>query len=195
MNPKTFFTGILLLSLSPALAQQNQSQTGQNQQRQFDPAMQAKIEQYRPLMDLSRTLRMLGEMHKQKGTEISKTQASKLIPIVKDLQGRKEVKPKDADAILIKVEDLLTDKQITWLDKQQMRPPGQGQNGQNGQNRQNGQQGQQGQQGQGQNGQGQNRQNRGPGGMMALMTAANPFKVDPLKTQMADLLTTLQKIK
>ncbi|GGJ39715.1 hypothetical protein [Deinococcus roseus] len=216
MNKKNLFISMLLLAASPAMAQQNQNQ-GQNQgqgQRQFqiDPAMRAKMQAFQPVQDLSRTLRMIGEVHRQKGLAISKAQAAKLIPILKDIQTRKSLKPKDADALLVKIEDLLTDPQLTWIDKQQIRRPGQGgqggQNGQNGQGgqgnqlRQNGQGGQGGPfQGNGQGGQnGQNRQggqggNRGFGNFQALMSAANPFAVDPFKGQVSSLLTILQKIK
>ena len=203
MKKQAFFISLLLLT-APALAQQNQGQNqGGQGQRQFqiDPAQRARMQAFQPVLDLSRTLRMLPEMHKQKGLAISKAQASKLIPILKDIQTRKSLKPKDADALLIKIEDTLSDAQLTWIDKQQVRRPGQGgQNGQNGQNgqgggfRQNGGQGGQFQNN-GQNQQGGQGSNRGPGGFQAMMTAANPFAVDPLKGQVTSLLGTLQKIK
>ncbi|GEM44535.1 hypothetical protein [Deinococcus cellulosilyticus] len=205
MKKHLLFISLLLLT-TPALAQQNQGQNpGGQGQRQFqiDPAQRARMQAFQPVLDLSRTLRMLPELHKQKGLTITKTQASKLIPIIKDIQTRKSLKPQDADALLGKIEDVLTDPQLTWIDKQQIRRPGQGgQNGQNGQGGQNGQNRQGGQfQGNGQNGQGgQNRQggqggNRGFGGFQAMMTAANPFTVDPFKGQVTALMGVLQKVK
>lgn len=193
MKKQAFFISLLLLT-APALAQQNQGQNqGGQGQRQFqiDPAQRAQMQAFQPVLDLSRTLRMLPEMHKQKGLAISKAQASKLIPILRDIQTRKSLKPKDADALLVKIEDTLSDAQLTWIDKQQVRRPGQG--GQNGQNGQNGQGGQF--QGNRQNRQGGQGGNRGPGGLQSMMTAANPFAVDPLKDQVTSLLGTLQKIK
>ncbi|GGJ51925.1 hypothetical protein [Deinococcus roseus] len=192
---------LLVLSLSPALAQQ--AQTG-NQTQGQNSQMRAEMDKIRPILDLSREIRQLGNLHKQKGLAISKAQAAKLIPILKDLQTRKSLTATQADSILVKIEDtILSDKQLTWLDSQGFGPGGQngqaGSNGQNVQNRPNGQNdtppsGQQGTPPQG--GPNGTPLQGGPrGNMSAITKAANAFTVDPFKTELKTVLTLLQGIK
>jgi hypothetical protein len=86
-----------------------------------DPAMRARMQAYQPVFDLTGRVSLMLEMDKQKGLAITKAQAKTLLPILKDLQTRADLKPKDATTILSKIEDkILTDKQVTWLDDTQL---------------------------------------------------------------------------
>lgn len=75
-----------------------------------------------PIFDLVGRVSLLKEMDTQKGLMLSKAQAKTLLPILKDLQLRADLKAKDATLILAKIEDkILTDKQVTWLDDTQLK--------------------------------------------------------------------------
>jgi hypothetical protein len=81
------------------------------------PQMQAAMKKYQPVMDLVSTVNMLAEMDKVKAVAITKAQAKKLAPVLKELGSRADLKPADATKILTNLEDkILTDKQVTWLD-------------------------------------------------------------------------------
>jgi hypothetical protein len=84
--------------------------------------MQAAMKKYQPLMDLVSTVNLLAEMDKVKAVSISKDQAKKLAPVLKDLGSRVDLKPADATKILTSLEDkILNDKQVTWLDDAQLK--------------------------------------------------------------------------
>ena len=82
-----------------------------------DPKMQAAFKKYQPVMDLVSTVNLMADMDKEKAVAITKDQAKKLVPILKDLGSRADLKPADATKILTNIEDkILTDKQVTWMD-------------------------------------------------------------------------------
>jgi hypothetical protein len=82
-----------------------------------DPKMQAAFKKYQPVFDLIGTVNLLVDMDKEKDLAISKDQAKKLAPILKDLGSRSDLKPADATKILTNIEDkILNDKQVTWMD-------------------------------------------------------------------------------
>ncbi len=85
--------------------------------RNADPKMQAAFKKYQPVFDLVSTVNLLADMDKEKTMAITKDQAKKLVPILKDLGSRADLKPVDATKILTNIEDkILTDKQVTWMD-------------------------------------------------------------------------------
>jgi hypothetical protein len=85
--------------------------------RNTDPKMQAAFKKYQPVFDLVSTVNLLADMDKDKAMTISKDQAKKMAPILKDLGSRPDLKPADATKILTNIEDkILTDKQVTWMD-------------------------------------------------------------------------------
>ena len=82
-----------------------------------DPKMQAAFKKYQPVFDLTSTVNLMVDMDKEKAVAITKDQAKKLAPILKDLGSRADLKPADATKILTNIEDkILTDKQVTWMD-------------------------------------------------------------------------------
>ena len=147
--------------------------------------MRKKLQAYQPVFDLTRTVGIFDEVDKQKGLAFTKAQAQKLLPVLRDLLNRADLKPADASKILTNLEDnILTEAQLAWIDKTQLERQQQArerfQNGQGGQ----GGQGQGGQAGQGQRPQGQGGPGGpgGPGGrggfIQAIMQGKpfNPFK-------------------
>lgn len=100
------------LMISPALAQTAPGNSGQP-----NAQMQAAFKKYQPVMDLVSTLNLMADMDKVQAVAITKDQAKKLAPVLKDLGSRADLKPADATKILTNLEDkILTDKQVTWLD-------------------------------------------------------------------------------
>jgi hypothetical protein len=82
-----------------------------------DPKMQAAFKKYQPVFDLVSTVNLMADMDKEKAMAITKDQAKKLAPILKDLGSRPDLKPADATKILTNIEDkILNDKQVTWMD-------------------------------------------------------------------------------
>ena len=76
-----------------------------------------QMQKYRPVFDLISTVNLMLEVDKQKGLTFTKAQAKLALPILKDLAGRTNLPPKDAEAILAKLEDkLMTEKQVAWMD-------------------------------------------------------------------------------
>jgi hypothetical protein len=159
--------------------------------RNADPKMQAAFKKYQPVFDLMSTINLMVDMDKEKAVAITKEQAKKLAPILKDLGSRADLKPADATKILTNIEDkILNDKQVTWMDdtrlKQQeerrKRAAANGANGANGAVRLPGLPGA----GNGQGGQNANRPAGvgGPGGdrkaQMEAMLNGKPF--NPFKT-------------
>ncbi len=87
-----------------------------------DPAMRAKMEKYRPVLDLVQSIRNLGDVDKETKLAFTKSQAKTLLPILKDLAARADLKPSDATKILSNIEDkILTPAQLKWLDEQQLK--------------------------------------------------------------------------
>lgn len=86
------------------------------------PQIRAAMEKNRPIFELMGSVSLILELDKQKGLEVTKDQAKKLLPILKDLGSRTALKPEDADKILVNIEDnILSDKQVTWLDDERLR--------------------------------------------------------------------------
>lgn len=82
-----------------------------------DPKMQAAFKKYQPVFDLMSTVNLMVDMDKEKAVAITKDQAKKLAPILKDLGSRADLKPADATKILTNIEDkILNDKQVVWMD-------------------------------------------------------------------------------
>jgi hypothetical protein len=106
------------LLLSPALAQQNPGGgPGGGGPGGPNPQMREAFKKYQSVFDLVGTVNLLVDMDKEKAVAITKDQAKKLSPILKDLGSRADLKPADATKILTNIEDkILTDKQVTWMD-------------------------------------------------------------------------------
>jgi hypothetical protein len=185
---RTILTTLLILLASLATAQEiipiQQGPGGQ----QPNPELRKRLEQYRPVFDLMSSLRLMLELDRQKGLAFSKAQAQKLLPILKDLQNRPDLKPADAEKILLNIEDkILTPAQLKWMDETQLkRQEEMRQNRQSGGGPTNGFQGQGGPGGQG-----------GPrGGLFQAIQQGkpfNPFKEDPAKKTLSDLIALLSK--
>ncbi len=111
-----------LALVSTALFPSALAQTGAPGGGPSDPAVRARMQAMQPIFDLVGRVSLLGEMDAQKGLALTKAQAKALLPILKDLQLRADLKAKDATLILAKIEDkILTDKQVTWLDDTQLK--------------------------------------------------------------------------
>lgn len=108
-------TRFVLLSaalLTPALAQ-----TAPGAGNGPTPAQQAQFKKYQPVFDLTRTVGLMAELDANKPTALSKAQAGQLLPMLKELGTRADLKPADATKILNTIEDsVLTDAQVTKLD-------------------------------------------------------------------------------
>lgn len=191
---KLLILGVLAFAaLGGALAQDGPPPGGgQGGFANMDPALRKKLQEYQVVFELTRTIGFFDELEKQKGLSFTKAQATKLLPILKDLQNRADLKPADANKILSNIEDnILSDAQLSWIDKTQLqrqeeaRKRFQQNGGQGGQN-QNGQ-GFGGGQNQTQNGQGQGQRQGGfggpggRGGMFAAIQSGKPF--NPFKEQ------------
>ncbi len=178
----SLFVSSLMMGAPLAVAQQG----GFTQ----DPATQAKFKAYQPVLDLVGRVSLMTELDAQKGLAFTKAQAKTLLPVLKDLQTRADLKPKDATVILTKIEDkILTDKQLVWLDDTQLK--------REEERRQRFQNGGGGQPGSGAPGAGGN---RGPGGGRGGMfkaiqdgTPFNPFKDDRMGKPLTDLIALLAK--
>ena len=82
-----------------------------------NPQMREAFKKYQPVFDLVSTINLMADMDKEKTLAITKDQAKKLAPILKDLGSRADLKPTDATKILTNIEDkILNDKQVTWMD-------------------------------------------------------------------------------
>uniref|UniRef100_A0A7C3RKQ2 Uncharacterized protein n=1 Tax=Dictyoglomus thermophilum TaxID=14 RepID=A0A7C3RKQ2_DICTH len=69
---------------------------------------------------LIRLIRDLRELDKDKKVAITKNQAQKLIPILQELLKTNMLPKKEADKFISRIETVLTDEQITYLDKLQI---------------------------------------------------------------------------
>ena len=82
------------------------------------PEMRQRLEAYRPVFDLVATVGLMNELDQQRGLAFTKAQAQKLLPILRDLQNRADLKPADAGKILSNIEDnILTPAQLKWMDQ------------------------------------------------------------------------------
>ena len=105
------------LLLGASFAQGDPSPPGGGFGRNTDPKMQAAFKKYQSVFDLMSTVNLMVDMDKEKAVAISKDQAKKLAPVLKDLGSRADLKPVDATKILTNIEDkILNDKQVTWMD-------------------------------------------------------------------------------
>ncbi|WP_105318308.1 hypothetical protein [Thermus tenuipuniceus] len=87
----------------------------------LDPAMRERLQAYQPVFELSSTVRFLLEMDGQKGLSITKAQAQRLLPLLNRLQTLPDFKPKEAEKILVEIEDkILTPVQLKWLDTRRL---------------------------------------------------------------------------
>jgi len=102
-----FFLLLFVFSLTIIMAQTTQQQP----QRRF---LSEEV-QY-----LVRLIRDLPQLDKDKKLAITKDQAKKLIPILEELGKRQILSPKDAQNYSDKIEKILTDPQLTYLDKLQI---------------------------------------------------------------------------
>lgn len=82
------------------------------------PEMRQRFEAYRPVFDLVGTIGLMDEVEKQRGLAFTKAQATRLLPILRDLQTRADLKPADAEKILTNIENnILTPVQLKWMDQ------------------------------------------------------------------------------
>jgi len=72
------------------------------------------------LQQLLRLIQDLNELEKDKKLALNKDQAKKLIPILQDLMKKESLPSKEAEKFIDKIESILTDAQITFLDKLQI---------------------------------------------------------------------------
>jgi hypothetical protein len=81
------------------------------------PEMQKTLAAMRPIFDLIGFISLLTELDRVKGLAISKAQAQKLLPTLRDLSTRRSMSGKEADSIITSIENkLLSDPQLAWLD-------------------------------------------------------------------------------
>lgn len=184
---RTILTAVLALLSSLVLAQEIIIQQQGPGPQQADPEARKRFEQYRPVFDLMSSLRLMLELDRQKNLSFSKAQAQKLLPMLKDLQTRADLKPADAAKILTNIEDkILTPAQLKWMDETQLkRQEEMRQRAQNG------------------GGGPDNLRVPGPGGQggprgslfQAIQQGKpfNPFKEDPAKKTLTDLIALLSK--
>jgi len=71
----------------------------------LSPEMRQRLEAYRPVFDLVCTIGLMDEVEKQRGLAFTKAQATRLLPILRDLQTRANLKPTDAEKILTNIEN------------------------------------------------------------------------------------------
>jgi len=84
----------------------------------LSPEMRQRLEAYRPVFDLVGTIGLMDEVEKQRGLAFTKAQATRLLPILRDLQTRANLKPTDAEKILTNIENnILTPAQLKWMDQ------------------------------------------------------------------------------
>ncbi len=82
------------------------------------PEMRQRLEAYRPVFDLVATIGLMDEVEKQRGLAFTRAQATRLLPILRDLQARADLKPADAERILANIENnILTPAQLKWMDQ------------------------------------------------------------------------------
>lgn len=72
------------------------------------------------LQYLLRLIQDLNELEKDKKLALTKDQAKKLIPILQDLMKKESLPSKEAEKFIDKIEGILTNAQLTFLDKLQL---------------------------------------------------------------------------
>jgi hypothetical protein len=188
---RTILATLLTLLSSLALAQEI---IIQQQGPEPNPELRKRLEQYRPVFDLMSSLRLMLELDRQKNLSFTKAQAQKLLPILKDLQTRADLKPAEANKILSNIEDnILTPAQLRWMDETQLKRQEEMR-----QRRESGRQAGQGNnlQGQGPGGPGGPGQGGPRGGLFQAIQQGkpfNPFKEAPAKKTLTDLIALLSK--
>lgn len=168
---RTLLSLLAILGLGIGLAQDDHGPGGGGGRFNADPEMRKKLEAFQPVFELTRLVAILSEVDKQKGLAFTKAQAKKLLPILKDLLSRGELKPADAEKVQVTIEDnILNATQLKWIDTTQLE--------RDKQMRLHGQQGQ-GQQAQGQQGQVQHQGRPGDpgerGGFFQAIQQGKPF--------------------
>jgi len=164
---KQWLSLLVMLALGLALAQGGPPN--------ISPEMQQRFEAYRPVLDLVATIGLMDDLEKQRGLAFTKAQAQKLLPILRDLQNRADLKPADASKMLSTIEDnILSPSQLKWIDQTilQQREEARRRREAGGQNPQAGQG----------NSPGQPRGPGGQGGFFQAITQGkpyNPFKEQP----------------
>jgi hypothetical protein len=105
-----------LAMFAPALAQSAPPASGPNAE------IRERFQQMRPVFDLMGNVMLMLDLDKEKGLAFTKAQAQKLLPVLKDLRSRADLKPADAEKILANIEDkILTEKQLSWMDDTQLK--------------------------------------------------------------------------
>ena len=104
--------------LSSAMAQQGPGGGGgQGGPPGLSQQQREAMQKYRPVFDLMGTVNLMLEVDKQKGLGFTKAQAKLALPVLKDLAGRANLPPKDAEKILATLEDkILSEQQVAWMD-------------------------------------------------------------------------------
>lgn len=188
---RTILAMVLALLSSLALAQEIIIQQQGPGPQQPNPELRKRLEQYRPVFDLMSSLRLMLELDRQKNLSFTKAQAQKMLPILKDLQTRADLKPADASKILSNIEDnILTPAQLRWMDQTQLkRQEEMRQRAQNGPENNFQGQGPGAPRGPGQGGP------RGGGLFQAIQQGRpfNPFKEGPAQKTLTDLIALLSK--
>ncbi len=72
------------------------------------------------LQYLLRLINDLNELEKDKKLALTKDQAKKLVPILQDLMKKETLPSKEAEKFIDKIEGILTNAQLTFLDKLQL---------------------------------------------------------------------------
>ncbi|RIH92420.1 hypothetical protein Mgrana_01716 [Meiothermus granaticius NBRC 107808] len=139
---KTLWMMIAMLALGVGLAQSpTPAPSSPGGRTGMSDEMRKKLQAYRPVFDLTQSVALMNELDRQKGLAFSKAQAQKLLPLLKGLTTRSDLKPAEADKILSTIEDtILTDAQLQWMDTTRLareeqlrqRTQAQGQQGQGG---------------------------------------------------------------
>ncbi len=111
---KTLFIAALLLS--PALAQNAPGGAGGP-----TAAQRAQFQKFQSIFDLQQSVGLIADVDKEKGLAFTKDQAKKLLPILKDLSSRADLKPAEATKILDTLENkIYTTNQLQKMDDLQL---------------------------------------------------------------------------
>lgn len=85
--------------------------------QQQAPTQQRRVSMSEEVQYIIRLLRDISQLDKDKKTAITKAQAQKLIPILQELGKVNLLPKKDAEKFIQRIEGVLTNAQITFLDK------------------------------------------------------------------------------
>jgi len=115
---------ILLLAallLSPALAQTAPAAPGGAAQGGPTAAQRAQFQKFQSIFDLQQSVGLIADVDKEKGLAFTKDQAGKLLPVLKDLGSRADLKPANATKILDNLENkIYTPEQLQKMDDLQL---------------------------------------------------------------------------